>query len=89
MRGRECSSERVADGVASLFGYAETGRNSLGHQVRIAQARKLDEPHSGRVPTDGRSADFQRQACLANATRAGQRDQAVVLQELAHTSNLL
>ena len=74
----EVRAERIADGSLGRFAHAERRRDGRLDQRRVAQRGEVDEPDAVREPVADVTRDRQREARLAAATRAGQRDDAAL-----------
>ncbi len=71
----EYVDQRLDQGTTRFLLDAEHGRHRLRHEPRVGDRRQLDEPHAVREFVHEIGGDLQRQARLADAAGAHQRQQ--------------
>ena len=87
--GSEVVRERLGQRAARLLANAQGGGHRLWHERRIRQRRQLHQPHTVFEPFHQLARRRQSQPRLAAAARAGERQQAAILQQPLYLGQLL
>ncbi len=75
-RSLDVLQQRVLDRAAGFLAHAEHRGHRLRHEPRVADRGEFDEPDAVRVVRHDLGRDLQRQARLAHAADAEQREQS-------------
>jgi len=80
--------QRVISRAAWLIGQAQRPRHRNPHDVGMGDRREVDVPHAVGNLIRQLTGHLDRQPGLASATRTGQRDQPVLVDESTHVHHL-